>query len=239
MDFNYKTFQTIFPDHVYRYIDTTGLSRTPIAYNLPDRNKELNTQKGYDSFFTVNGFATFRDTLKSCTIENITSLNALYTDLDSVDKEDPNTLKTIKDILKPTLIVETMRGYHIYWCFDQPIYQDEHSDTVWEEYKQRYQALLNKVVEITGGDKNAKDIARILRVPNSLYWKKTGDAYLQGPSASPHTTKVLEYNPAATYTIETFEDVLKQVKTTQTEKDTIKKITGNISQNIITAAQKT
>ena len=50
---NNGEFLNYFPDHVFRYIDQTGEGRLPVA--CAERNDELNL-KGYESYFTVNGF---------------------------------------------------------------------------------------------------------------------------------------------------------------------------------------
>jgi hypothetical protein len=68
-------FLTFFPDHIYRYIDTTGNARPP--YSLKEQNTELNIQ-GYDSYFTVNGFKNTPNAQK----ENCTSINSFFVDID-------------------------------------------------------------------------------------------------------------------------------------------------------------
>jgi len=50
---NKDIFLTFFPDHVYRYIDSTGEGRP--AVSCAERKDELNID-GYESYFTVNGF---------------------------------------------------------------------------------------------------------------------------------------------------------------------------------------
>ena len=109
-------FLTFFPDHVYRYLDTTGNERPP--QSLAVRSDELNLQ-GYDSYFTVNGF---KDAPRA-TIEYCSSINSFFVDIDG--RKSLEELEEIKKKLDPTFIVETKNGYHIYWVLDEPLYKAE------------------------------------------------------------------------------------------------------------------
>jgi hypothetical protein len=88
---NNKEFLTYFPDHVYRYIDSTGEKRVPIA--SIDRKDNLNIN-GYDSYFTVNGFKNAPNAQK----ENCSSLNAFFVDIDG--RKDLDEIEKIKEKLE-------------------------------------------------------------------------------------------------------------------------------------------
>lgn len=168
---NKDIFLTFFPDHVYRYIDSTGEGRPPIA--CAERNDELNIN-GYESYFTVNGFKNAPNAQK----ENCSSINAFFIDIDG--RKDLKELEEIKRKLDPTFILETMRGYHIYWCLDEVIYRDEITKEEWEESVLCWERIEQSIVNTLNADPVVKDLTRILRVPKTFYWKKSGDQYKKG-----------------------------------------------------------
>ena len=70
--------------------------------------------------------------------------------------------------LEPSLIVETSPGhFHRYWLTDWPADEQGRKD---------FAAVMERMVESYGSDKNAKDIVRVLRVPGFLHRK--GDPHL-------------------------------------------------------------
>jgi P4 family phage/plasmid primase-like protien len=164
-------FLTYFPDHAFRYIDQTGEGRLPVACS--ERKDDLNLQ-GYESYFTVNGFKDAPNAQK----ENCTSLNAFFVDIDG--RKDLDELEEIKAKLDPTFIVETQNGYHIYWCLDEPIYKEETTPEEWKEIVARWERIEQSIVSTLKADPVVKDLTRILRVPQTYYWKKTGDKWKSG-----------------------------------------------------------
>lgn len=166
-----KEFLSFFPDHVYRYIDSTGAKRIPVAST--ERKDELNLQ-GYESYFTVNGFKDSPNAQK----ENCTSLNAFFIDIDG--RKDEKEIEKIKAKLDPTFIIETQNGYHFYWVLDEPIYREEISIQEWEEAVIRWEQLEMNIVKELNADPVVKDLTRILRVPQTYYWKKSGDKWKEG-----------------------------------------------------------
>lgn len=182
-----QEFLKTFVDHKFRFIDETGASRGVIK--SATFREDLNMQ-GYGAFFTVNGFPGTANTR-----DNLSVLNAFFADIDGT-KELPKNIP-----LDPTYIVETKNGHHLYWMLDEPIYKDDMSTDEWEAMLVRYDQLLYAVIDAVGGDKNAKDATRVLRVPDTYYWKKTGDAWMNGePEAdSAFKIKLLESNKAKVY----------------------------------------
>jgi len=162
-------FLDYFPDHVYRYIDQTGEGRPPVSST--EIKTELNIN-GYESYFTVNGFKGKADAKK----ENCTNLNAFFIDIDG--RKDLEEIEKIKARLDPTFIIETQRGHHLYWMLDEPIYKDEVDN--WEELVARWEKLEQTIVTELNADPVVKDLTRIMRVPGTYYWKKTGEAYKNG-----------------------------------------------------------
>ncbi len=162
-----RSFPDFFPNTKYRYLDLSGNNRPPVTSDTlrPDLNGD-----GYDSFFTVNGFAG-SDAKK----ENCINLNAFFVDIDR--KMSTEEIQKIRAILEPTLIVETFHGYHFYWCLDEIIYKEESPNwdalvTDWEDIEQ---AIVDAIPD---ADKHVKDLPRILRTVNSIYWKKTDGFFI-------------------------------------------------------------
>ena len=195
-----KLFLDNFPNHVYRYLDTSGCGRPPIS--TATVNKELNIQ-GYDSYFTVNGFANFKDN-NSAEIEHCTNLTAFFVDIDG--RKDLKELEQIKKLLPPTFIIETKNGFHVYYLLDEPLYREDMTETEWEEVKKRWNGIEQSLVSKLNGDKNAQDIARILRVPDTLYWKKSGDAHTKGIK-DVFKIKGIYKELANRYSLDTLEDI--------------------------------
>lgn len=170
-----NTFISFFPNTRFRYLDLGGRNRPAISSDVI--RPELNND-GYDSFFTVNGF-TGNDAKK----ENCINLNAFFCDIDK--KLTEAEIEEIKNILMPTFITETFNGFHFYWCLDEVIYKEEHED--WEDLVTQWEEIEQSIVNtIKDADKQVKDLPRILRVPNTLYWKKTkGEFKIKGYWKSP------------------------------------------------------
>ena len=164
-------FLTYFPNHVYRYIDLTGQGRSPIS--IAEIRPDLNL-KGYESYFTVNGFAGSSNAQK----EQCTNLNSFFVDIDG--RKDPEELEKIKEKFNPTFITETKNGYHVYWLLDEPIEKEDYSAEEWNNIVARWEKIEQVIVMQFNADPVVKDIPRILRVPNTYYWKKTGDQWKKG-----------------------------------------------------------
>ena len=164
-------FLTQFPNHVYRYIDLTGQGRAPKS--CKEISDSLNL-KGYESYFTVNGFGDVPNAQK----DNCTNLNAFFVDIDG--RKDLEELEEIKVKFNPTFITETQNGYHVYWLLDEPIFKNKCSDQEWEEVMAKWERIELAIVAEFNADPVVKDIPRILRVPRTYYWKKTGNQWTKG-----------------------------------------------------------
>ena len=201
---NYK-FLDSFPDHVYRYIDQTGEGRLPVTSEA--RRDDLNEQ-GYEAYFTVNGFKDGKDAKK----ENCTSINAFFVDIDG--RKDELELDEIKKRLEPTFILETKNGHHIYWLLDEQVYKDEVSKEEWDSSVMKWERIEQSIVTTLNADPVVKDITRIMRIPNTYYWKKSGDAYKQGIGSAPFKIKGVHKKISATYSLEQMEDAFPTSEST-------------------------
>jgi len=165
------TFISFFPNTKYRYLDLTGNGRQAVS-SVVVRN-DLN-KDGFDSFFTVNGFANADDNKK----DQCTNLNAFFCDIDKKLTEEE--INKIKAKLEPTFIIETMHGTHWYWCLDEVVYKDEVEN--WNDIVAKWEGIEQSIIHhIKDADPVVKDVTRILRVPGTQYWKKTdGSTKIKG-----------------------------------------------------------
>lgn len=113
----------------------------------------------YGIFFSINGFKDRR------VKENLTNINAWAIDIDKLEKNIQIKLIT-KSILPPSLIIESKNGYHVYWFA---------KDAKAENYKN---VVENRLIPFFQADTRAKDICRILRMPNYWHWKDEKDPFL-------------------------------------------------------------
>lgn len=164
-----NNFLDSFPDHAYRYIDQTGEGRKPFSSLTKSDTHNI---MGYEAYFTVNGFKDSTDQKR----ESCTNLNAFFVDIDG--RKDSGELESIKAKLDPTFIVETQNGHHVYWLLDEPIYKAETPE--WEEMLSQWDRQEQAIVHALNGDKKAQDVCRILRQPDTFYWKKSGAKYHDG-----------------------------------------------------------
>jgi RepB DNA-primase from phage plasmid len=111
-------------------------------------------RKGYGVFWTVNSFK-----IGVRRIAELERIDAWAVDLDTGSKGDMRA-KINSSPLEPSLIVETARGYH---CWFRA--KDGAIPAHWNAL------VLDRLVPFFGADKNARDIARILRAPGYLHLK--------------------------------------------------------------------
>lgn len=197
-------FLDYFPNHKYRYLDTTGLGRIPRAVSSEVIRDDLNKQ-GYCSYFTVNGFQG-----ADATVESMTNINAFFIDIDG--RKDEKEIEGIKTAFPPTFIVETARGYHIYWLLDEPLYKEDMNETEWKDTIARWQRTEKSIVARFGGDTGAQDIARILRVPGTYYWKDTADLHTKG-TAGAFRIRGIHKVTAMVYTMSAVEEQFPPIDT--------------------------
>ena len=103
--------------------------------------------------------------------DSISYICAFWVDLDAKDfgrdkdKALAQLLERLPLYLYPSVIVDTGGGYHLYWLFKEP-------ETVEStEEIGRYEGYLNGLAKHLGGDLNACDLARILRIPGFVNMK--------------------------------------------------------------------
>ena len=95
--------------------------------------------------------------------ENLVEIPALWTDLDFKNTSEKAVEERLKDFpLKPSVVVETDGGYHLYWFLRKPSTKEE---------VPLIETYLDRIASFLGGDQGATDASRILRVPETLNLK--------------------------------------------------------------------
>lgn len=164
---------------------------------FPERQKE-----GYGIFFSVNGFDQSEQRLRR-DFEHLTYVNAFFVDVDFPKEQDPRggieigrfkneTKQLLADgPLPPSAVVETKNGLHVYWILKNPVHVSkldaEKKKLLQKEYGEIEEALIKRFA----GDPQAKDLSRILRVPETLHQKDPG---------SPFRVRLDFWNPEHEYT---------------------------------------
>ena len=116
-------------------------------------------EQGQGIFWSVNAFHGARQ------IANLERICAWAVDIDDGTKEE-QLAKIEQSPLVPSLVVETKRGYQVYWR------AKDGTAGNWNAI------VLERLVPFYGADKNARDIARILRAPGYLHLKDPADPFL-------------------------------------------------------------
>lgn len=186
-------FLSHFKNSVFTYIPDNG-GRAVVASEILDLNR---AELGYGIFFSVNGFKEGRRVT-----ENLTNVNAFFIDVDYPDKlnRDPKQVIIYKndfmqelfvgDTPEPTAIVETKNGLHIYWILQNSIDVNSLSAEQRTALLERYRDIEEALIKRFEGDPGAKDIARVLRVPETLHQKDPNETF---------PVKLVHYNKEMVY----------------------------------------
>ena len=127
---------------------------------VEEKDLKLFNINKYGIHFTVNGYY---DMCRK--IGNVAKINAWYSD---VDKENKELIleKVSKAKIKPSCLIETMNGFHMYWYADNTA------------TKTNYKRIVGGVNTYFGADVGVKDITRTLRLPGYYQWKDVNNPYL-------------------------------------------------------------
>lgn len=119
--------------------------------------QELNKQ-GYGIFICPNDFKGARRKA------NLLRINFWIADIDEGTKQDMQFLISSL-VLKPSIIIETKRGYHLYW-------------RAINATPANYEAIERGLIKRLNADEGAKDYTRLLRCPNFYHMKDPNNPYL-------------------------------------------------------------
>jgi hypothetical protein len=123
------------------------------------REAEKLNHQGFGIFWTVQ---KMKDELVR-TKANVEKIISWAIDIDAGSKEEQKT--RIKKFLTPSLVIETKRGYQVYYnAKDASL---ENFESIMEDY----------LLPALDGDRNASDLARVLRAPNFYHLKNPNDPF--------------------------------------------------------------
>ena len=115
-------------------------------------------ERGYGIFATINLFDGPRR------IEHCIRIRSWSIDTDDGTKTEQRRRIEAAPLI-PSSIVETKRGYHCHWYAE-------------DGRKEFYRPLVSRMVAFFGADRNARDVARVLRVPGYMHMKNPNDPFL-------------------------------------------------------------
>ncbi len=99
------------------------------------------------------------------TVEEVTAVNCLFAEFDAKDFGDSlqATLDHLRGLpLQPSAIIFSGHGYQAYWLLREPLELDT------PELRDQAKRRQAQWVQMFGGDSGAKDLARVLRVPDTI-----------------------------------------------------------------------
>ncbi|MBA7497244.1 hypothetical protein ES702_07856 [subsurface metagenome] len=130
--------------------------------------------------------------------ENVKEVGCIWIDLDCHnDKERVEKLKGLKKFnLRPSIIVSSGRGYHIYWLLDKAFTIKN------QEERLTIKGYVKGLSKALGGD-HTFDLARVLRVPGTMN--------LKDPD-KPLPVKLSEFYPDHSFKLEDFEPYRVEVE---------------------------
>ena len=155
-------------------------------------------------FFAVHGLeeevyvgvAARRDT-RSGKLKNCSTLGAIFADIDFKlisESEARRRLETCR--LRPSLLVRTGHGWHVYWLLREPL---DLQDPV---QLAQARSLLERLVVAFGADPSAAEPARCLRIPETWNHKDATpsrvDLELCDPTRRYNASELDEWLPSAT-----------------------------------------
>jgi len=181
----------------------TAWMTAPYSVETYEEMKELNEDMEHrvEFFFTPNGRCGVNGNKKRgkayCTF-----FDYLCFDTDHWDtkKTTQAVIEYLQDImqdseLEPNLIVQTGKGYHIYYKLEKPIPYSDKGSADYKYILEQINENLNPEMGLSKKEKTVdtacSDCARLLRVPNSSYWKN-----FSGDSIDPIKMNVLHYSRA-------------------------------------------
>lgn len=148
---NWEFFTCIQPRDLYILHDYHDTLKAKGAIKVSEEQANSANKDGWGVFWTVQQFSDLRK------IANLKKIHAWAVDIDTKNKSQ--TLEIIMRGLKPSLIVETPGGFHVYF---------NAIDATADNYRS---ILEDRLIPFYNADPNAKDLSRILRVPEYLHWK--------------------------------------------------------------------
>lgn len=152
----------------YYWIKSPDGKKTTIWFDgqIPDLPAEG------DTYFGVNPARARRGGNERARLDDIAALNCFYAEFDAkhydqdIEQGKRLAARQIAQVsLTPSVIVDSGGGYHCYWLFDDP------RPVTDQKERARLTDIQARWVPFVGGDLDAKDLARVLRVPGTYNYK--------------------------------------------------------------------
>lgn len=136
-----------------------------------------------------------RKTRDSGKLENCGTLSVLFIDIDFKDISEAKARVLIERFpYKPSIIIHSGGGLHIYWLLREPLDLQAPEDCT------RAKNLLRRLALALGGDLSSAEPARVLRIPRTLNHKPE--------YGTPRPVLIETFNPERAYNPSDFDDVL-------------------------------
>jgi len=147
-----------------------------------------------DIYFGVHPSKIQKGTNHGTTLEDIAAINCVFADIDDKDFNSSAT-EHIKSIdPRPSVIISSGSGFHLYWLLDEPFILDSNFKV------EIARSLQEQWAPYVGGDKAVHDLARILRLPGTYNYKHD----------TPQPVNIRYLNLQRTYTIEQLNEFLPE-----------------------------
>lgn len=151
-----NSYIQIFDDNKERK-DKSLTIAAPVKDFTIEQLQELN-KKGAGIFFTPNPCSGGRKE------ENITEIKWAYIDMDEGEKNDSMLVKIIESPLFPTFIIESKRGYHLYFRCNIK--------------KENWNKIIQGMIQYFNGDTAISSINEVLRLPCFYHMKDPENPFL-------------------------------------------------------------
>lgn len=126
--------------------------------------RKLNDDKK-DIYWTFNEFREWGQRKK----EDLIKIHSLFCEVDEVEWEHLNN--KLKTKPKPSLVIKTGRGFHLYWYLKEPIDCTKEPVAKADWFRE---FVRDRILPVVGADPQAVDACRLLRAPMFKYWKDKG-----------------------------------------------------------------
>lgn len=174
-----KYFKTLF-DNFEKYVEVREIKGNSVKQHFMTYNELLDYEPPADKNVYVGMFERGR---KQGGKVATTKTHVLYLDFDDTDLDTIIFQIDMHHIPQPSMIVNSGHGFHVYWKLSEPAGHE-------------IEPVLKAVQVKLNADPQAVDVARVLRVPDTMNVK-----------GEPVRAKLISHNQNS-YPLQTFEDVL-------------------------------
>jgi hypothetical protein len=132
------------------------------CYPIQPSEAPTQNELGADIYWTPNNFVDFGKRKK----EDLQEITSFFCEIDGGEKNEQ--IEKISKFLKPSCVIETKRGFHVYWYLEKPMDCTKDPVKAADWFRD---ILKNRICPALNADTQAADACRILRMPFYRYWK--------------------------------------------------------------------